>query len=559
MRNLRNIHILAGTALAVVLAISFLSMAIDSNNLAAAPMVGTEPPATQDSAVQDTELAPASATPATATAQETATSSASATESEQATQQDPLGALAVADRAVAQKISDLLATKADQYFPSKKEREAVIAFYQDREYAPLWLENGVENARAGTVIAKLKTADSDGLDPNEYRPPSFAGLAPDALAEAELKLIRTLLTYARHLQAGRFPYARVSRNIELPQAAPEPLDIINTVVNVTDAGKALDAFSPPQEPYRKLKAMLAELRSKPAGKESSRQIETVIANMERWRWYPRDLGSAHVLVNLPDFTLKVMHDGSQAWTTRIVIGKPGMPTPLLSETMKYITVNPTWHVPQSIVQNEYLPALAQDPTVLDRMGLRVSYNGGRVEITQPPGEGNALGRIRFNFPNRFSVYHHDTPDKHLFAQAFRAYSHGCMRIQDPAKYAEVLLNVARPREHWTAERIKRMFGTAEQDIQLQPTPIWVHLTYQTAFVDGGKLQIRRDLYNLDGRILAAIKSERGRQETWAERKQLTTSKTAAKKAVRPARTAAQSMAYQAPSYARPLTLQPVYR
>src|SRR5215467_6933965 len=197
-------------------------------------------------------------------------------------------------------------------------------------------------------------------------------------------------------------------------------------------------------------------------------------------------------------------------TSRIVIGKPSMPTPLLTETMKYITVNPTWHVPPSIVHNEYLPALAQDPTVLDRMGLRVSYSGGGVSIWQPPGPNNALGRIRFNFPNRFLVYQHDTPDKYYFAHEVRAYSHGCMRVQDPAKYAEVLLNIARPQEHWTAARITRMFGSGEQDLQLQPTPIWVHLTYQTAFVDNaGKLQTRRDIYNLDSRTLAAIESGRG--------------------------------------------------
>jgi murein L,D-transpeptidase YcbB/YkuD len=260
-----------------------------------------------------------------------------------------------------------------------------------------------------------------------------------------------------------------------------------------------------------------------------------------------------------------MHNGAQAWTTRIVIGKPGMPTPLLNETMKYITVNPTWHVPQSIVQNEYLPALAQDPTVLERMGLRVSYDGGQVQISQPPGEGNALGRIRFNFPNRFSVYHHDTPDKQLFGQEFRAYSHGCMRVQDPAKYAEVLLNIARPREHWTAERIKSMFGSAEQDIQL-PTQIWVHLTYQTAFADNaGKLQMRRDLYNLDSRTLAAIKSERGIVEPAPERKreqEVASGGAGANKPARPARTAiqaTQSMLYQTPSFARPLTAQPIYR
>src|SRR2546429_9891247 len=132
--------------------------------------------------------------------------------------------------------------------------------------------------------------------------------------------------------------------------------------------------------------------------------------MERWRWYPRDLGSAHVIVNQPDFTLKVMHQGSQVWTTRIVIGKPSMPTPLLSETMKFITVNPTWHVPPSIVHNEYLPALAQDPTVLSRMGLRVSYSGGGLSVLPAPGPREAVGRVRFNFPHRLLAVQHDNPD-----------------------------------------------------------------------------------------------------------------------------------------------------
>jgi L,D-transpeptidase YcbB len=160
-----------------------------------------------------------------------------------------------------------------------------------------------------------------------------------------------------------------------------------------------------------------------------------------------------------------------------------------------------------------------DPTVMERMGLKVVYNrDGSVHIYQPPGAANALGRIRFNFPNRFLVYQHDTPDKHMFAHDVRAYSHGCMRVQDPAKYAEVLFNIARPSENWTADRITRMFGTGEQDIQL-PVPIWVHLTYQTAFVDdAGMLQTRRDLYNLDSRTIAAIKSERGMIESPQERK-----------------------------------------
>jgi murein L,D-transpeptidase YcbB/YkuD len=229
--------------------------------------------------------------------------------------------------------------------------------------------------------------------------------------------------------------------------------------------------------------------------------------MERWRWYARDLGKNYSMINQPDFTLKVVKDGATAWTTRVVIGKPSMATPLLSETMKTITVNPTWNVPPSIVQNEYLPALAQDPTVLSRMGLKVVYNrDGTVHIFQPPGEQNALGRIRFNFHNRFLVFQHDTPDKHLFAHDKRAYSHGCMRVQDPLKYAEVLLSIALPKEGYTQDRIQRMFGSAELNINF-PVPIPVHLSYQTAFVDdAGKLVIREDVYGRDARILALLKS-----------------------------------------------------
>jgi murein L,D-transpeptidase YcbB/YkuD len=243
-----------------------------------------------------------------------------------------------------------------------------------------------------------------------------------------------------------------------------------------------------------------------------RQIDTVLLNMERWRWLPRNLGeaklnNAYVILNIPDYTLKVMQGGKQVWTTRVVTGKPGIhATPLLSETMKFITVNPTWNVPPSIIQNEYLPALAQDPTVLERMGLRLETDrDGSVHISQPPGDGNALGRLRFNFPNKFLVYQHDTPDKYLFAKDERAYSHGCMRVQYPDQYAEVLLGITEPQAHYTVARIHSMYGSAEENINF-PTPIPVHITYQTAFVDdSGKLEIRKDVYGRDAALRDALK------------------------------------------------------
>jgi murein L,D-transpeptidase YcbB/YkuD len=248
-----------------------------------------------------------------------------------------------------------------------------------------------------------------------------------------------------------------------------------------------------------------------------KQIDTVIVNMERWRWLPRQLGAssignAYVILNIPDYTLKVMQNGGQVWTTKVVTGQPGIhATPLLTETMKFITVNPTWNVPPSIIYNEYLPALQQDPTVLQRMGLKLDRAAdGSIHISQPPGEANALGRIRFNFPNKFLVYQHDTPDKNLFAKEERAFSHGCMRVQNPDIYAATLLNITAPNEHYTPEKIHSMYGHSEIDIKF-PTPIPVNITYQTAFVDdAGKLQFRRDVYGRDATMLALLKNTRSK-------------------------------------------------
>jgi murein L,D-transpeptidase YcbB/YkuD len=143
---------------------------------------------------------------------------------------------------------------------------------------------------------------------------------------------------------------------------------------------------------------------------------------------------------------------------------------------------------------------------MDRMGIRVTSNDdGSIRMYQPPGDRNALGRLRFNFPNKFLVYQHDTPDKHLFDKTSRAYSHGCMRVQDPLKYAEVLLSLTMPKEGYTQERLRRMYGSEEININF-PNPLPVHITYQTAFVDsGGNLVIRDDIYGIDARVEAALK------------------------------------------------------
>jgi murein L,D-transpeptidase YcbB/YkuD len=631
MRGLRHDRILAGTAVALVLAAVTAADAASTRGTVAhkpparvstavqapprteaptaIPTTATDEPASTGTAPLKAEPAPAAAAPVPAAAAPVqAAAPATAAGASEPVPVDPFASLDPADRPIAEKIRDLLAAKTDKLFANKKEHTAVEMFYQNRNLAPVWLDKGVVNARAKQAIARLRAADSDGLDLNDYKVPDFAAAGPDALAEAELKFTETLLTYARHVQAGRFSYASVSKNIELPQQPPDTTQVLTKLADAQDAGKALDEFSPPQKGYQALKAKLAELRGKsstatgheiPDGPElkltkvptedprvpqlrerlglkgdagdlrydaklveavkkyqrsndikvsgtldaptirdlngppRDKQIDTIIANMERWRWIPRDLGKTHVMVNLPDFTLRLMNNGSMLWTTRIVIGKPAMPTPLLTETMKYITVNPTWNVPQSIVQNEYLPALEQDPTVLERMGLKVVRDRDGVHISQPPGDGNALGRLRFNFPNRFDVYQHDTPEKYLFKEERRAYSHGCMRVQDPVKYAQLLLSIERPSEGYTEDRIRRMFGNNEQDIQF-PAPIPVHLTYQTAYVDDdGQLVIRSDVYGLDSRVLALIRTERGMIDVATKEHDRDAATASARRAIKP--------------------------
>src|SRR5947207_14799747 len=145
------------------------------------------------------------------------------------------------------------------------------------------------------------------------------------------------------------------------------------------------------------------------------------------------------------------------------------------------------------------------------MGLRLEpARDVSIHISQTAGEANALGRIRFNFPNKFLVYQHDTPDKHLFAKEERAFSHGCMRVQNPDQYAATLLNITMPNERYTPEKIRSMYGHSEIDIKF-PTPIPVNITYQTAYVDeAGKLQIRKKISNRDAAMLASPRNPKNK-------------------------------------------------
>ncbi len=176
-----------------------------------------------------------------------------------------------------------------------------------------------------------------------------------------------------------------------------------------------------------------------SGGNPKRLESEIVANMERWRWLPRDLGDTYVAVNIPDFSLDVVKGDTVLHHARVVVGKPDHQTPVFSETMKFIIVNPYWNVPLSIVKKEMMPKLAADPNYFANHGYETVERNGETFVRQPPGDSNALGRIKFMFPNRFSVYLHDTNSRGLFARDERALSHGCVRVDQPFKLAEVIL------------------------------------------------------------------------------------------------------------------------
>ena len=225
----------------------------------------------------------------------------------------------------------------------------------------------------------------------------------------------------------------------------------------------------------------------------------LIVNMERWRWLPSDLGRDYVMVNIPEFRLRVVRDGRPRDEARVIVGKTDTPTPIFSGMMEYAVVNPSWNVPPSILKNEFLPGLARDPNYAARRGYEVVYRNGNVSVRQPPGERNALGFIKFMFPNNHAVYLHDTPNRSLFSSSQRALSHGCVRVDDPFRFADAVLPDA-----WSSERLKKLIGKGERQIRL-PEKLPVHLAYFTTEVDeNGSLRTLPDLYGYDARMKIAL-------------------------------------------------------
>jgi murein L,D-transpeptidase YcbB/YkuD len=269
-----------------------------------------------------------------------------------------------------------------------------------------------------------------------------------------------------------------------------------------------------------------------------KEAERLVLNMERWRWLPSDLGELHVWDNVPEFMMRVLRADKTIHQEKIIVGKTNTPTPTFSARMQYVIFHPEWGVPDSIKVKEILPYLrpsnefsffggsTTDTRVLQRHNLRVSYNGRPVDASQvdwsqvdirrytfiqPSGGGNVLGVVKFRFPNKHDVYMHDTPQRDLFSQSKRMFSHGCMRVHNPQRLAEVVLGED---QGMSPDKVKDLIAHGSKTEITLKSPIPVHVTYMTAVADeSGKVQYFSDVYGHDQRLQLALS---GKQTEFAD-------------------------------------------
>jgi L,D-transpeptidase YcbB len=447
---------------------------------------------------------------------------------------------------------------------------ALKAFYAQWA-GPLWLANALLTPRAEQAILEINQADSWGLKASAFDLPKLGAPPSDveALAEAEIKLSFAVLKYARAARGGRLDPAAVSRKFDQKPPVYDPGSLLLAVAEHADIAAYLRQLHPRHEQFSRLRQALLAARAAPPDAGTVSTVRRLIVNLERWRWMPDDLGDFYVWDSVPEQMTRVVDRGEVTLSEKIVVGKPSTPTPIFSANMQFVIFHPSWGVPAGMKMQELGPQLRNTgggwfssyplaSAVLAGHGLFVSRGGQPInpdavdwskvdirefEFVQPPGPKNVLGIVKFRFPNKHDVYMHDTPERHLFGGAMRAFSHGCMRVQNPVRLAEVVLAHDKG---WTASDVQGYVRRGGEIALKQQIP--VHVTYFTAVVDAaGKVQYFPDIYGLDERLASALEGARVSLATSPE--------TGGRQGVRaPARASSRApQKAKAPSSSNPLT------
>lgn len=370
--------------------------------------------------------------------------------------------------------------------------ELLRRFYARHGSEPVWT---TRRAQADSLVKAVLRAGDHGLDPERFHASLLLRRATFPPLRRELLLSDAFLSYANALAFGAVP---VERRRDGEALTPEPIDVaaaLDTAIGSPDPAAAIEALAPATPTYQALRQALLRYRSGAlaGGSATTNRLRQIEVNLERQRWLPRPLPADRVWVNIADQRLVFYRADRPIFSTRVVVGDDAQrnQSPEFRATIEASFFNPPWVIPRDIVAAEILPRISRDPDYLTRNNMILRANG---EVEQPPGPNAGLGLIMFDMPNRFDVYLHDTPDKHVFSRDNRRISHGCIRVQNPFEFAALLMQ--QPID--AINQGIAMGGTTRNNL---PTPVPVFVIYQTAFEDtAGKLEFRPDFYNRDADI-----------------------------------------------------------
>ena len=371
------------------------------------------------------------------------------------------------------------------------------------------------------LVQQLKYSERHGLDPASYSVREFEQLRDasqtktsgtrfpvERVPEMDAKMTYEYMRYAADLLGWTHSAKDVHPNW---LTTPKQDDLAARLASAVDKGsvrESLEQLAPTHPQYKGLQAAYMEELKNPTG-----HLMQLKMNLERWRWAPRDLGDRYILINVPAYQMQVMEGNEPKLAMRVIVGRPDNQTPLFSDEMTYVVFSPYWNIPPDILRNETLPRVAKDPDYLRRNNMEVVGTSGDVvdasaidwsdqdeikglRFRQAPGPENALGLVKFIFPNHFNVCLHDTPADGLFFKEKRALSHGCIRVEDPVALAQYVM---RDRPEWTADRIQLAMNANEEKTVTLKHKLPVHIGYWTAWVepDGHTVRYTDDPYGID--------------------------------------------------------------
>ncbi|HEV8678133.1 MAG TPA: L,D-transpeptidase family protein [Stellaceae bacterium] len=365
-------------------------------------------------------------------------------------------------------------------------------FYARGGFAPIWTTH---QSQANSLMEAVLRAGDHGLAPEMFHANSLRSSATLPPLDRELLLSDSFLSYADALARGAMP---VERRRDDEVLAPEPIDVaaaLDAAIDSADPAAVIEALAPTTPTYRLLRQALQNFRagSPGGGKTAATRLRTIAVNLERERWLPRLLPADRVWVNVADQLLVLYRGDQPVFSTRVIVGQDDRrnQSPEFRATIDGIWFNPPWNIPQDIATNEILPKAGGDPDYLARRNMVMLPDGG---LQQLAGPNSALGHLMFEMTNRFDVYLHDTPSKHLFRRDNRRISHGCIRVENPRELAALVMQQP-------IDAIDEVIAPGDTTRRALPVPVPVFVVYQTAFADAdGRLQFRPDVYARDAAI-----------------------------------------------------------